>query len=41
MNKILIIILPLLLFVGCSNSVDSKYVGKHNGRWEGEGVGAY
>ena len=35
MNKILIIILPLLLFIGCSNSVDSKYVGKHNGRWEG------
>ena len=41
MNKILIIILPFLLFIGCSNSVDSKYVGIHHGHWEGYLLGQY
>ena len=32
MKKILIV---FLFIVGCTNSVNSKYVGSHNGRWEG------
>ena len=35
MNYKLLFIFSLLLIVGCSNSVDPKYVGTHDGRWEG------
>ena len=35
MKKTLLIISSLMLILGCSNTVDSKYVGTHNGRWEG------
>ena len=28
-------LITLLLIVGCSNSVNPKYVGTHGGRWEG------
>jgi hypothetical protein len=35
MKRTILFITSLLLIVGCSNSVDPKYVGTHNGRWEG------
>ena len=41
MNYKLLFIFSLLLIVGCSNSVDPKYVGTHGGRWEGYLLGQY
>ena len=35
MKRTLLFISSLMLILGCSNTVEPKYVGSHNGRWEG------
>lgn len=35
MKKLLLIISVLVLIIGCTTSVDSKYIGNHIGHWEG------
>ena len=35
MKRTILFITSLMLILGCSNTVDPKYVGTHNGHWRG------
>ena len=35
MKRTILFITSLMLILGCSNTVDPKYAGTHNGHWEG------